>query len=56
MPLASQDLTGMPANQKNIAALKIAYCSFPTILVSKANTGMKKKIKCMGKESSVIFG
>ena len=36
-------LLGCQQVKKHVAALKIAYCSFPIMLVSKTNEGMKKK-------------
>ena len=49
-------LLGCQQVKKHVAALKIAYCSFPIMLVSKTNEGMKKKMGGGRKESSVFFG
>lgn len=52
-------LLGCQQVKKLVAALKIAYCTFPIILVSKTNEGMKNnnKKKWVGEgKSFVVFG
>lgn len=52
-------LLGCQQVKNHVAAPKIAYCSFPIMLVSKMNKGIKEKQNEMsggGNESSVYFG
>lgn len=51
-------LLGCQQVKKHVAVPKIAYCSFPIMLVSKMNKAMKikKEMGGGGEESSVYFG